>query len=108
MTEEIGKIGTISAGLTLLALYVHLRVNIAMTDHCFLCLDTLREVVKAFMIAVTIVVAVLERLPLAVTISLAFSVGKMKDENTLVKNLSNCEIMEELPMSVATKQAPLR
>ena len=46
------------------------------------------------MIAVTIVVvAVPEGLPLAVTISLAFSVGKMKDENTLVKNLSSCEIM---------------
>ena len=46
------------------------------------------------MIAVTIiVVAVPEGLPLAVTIALAFSVGKMKDENNLVKNLASCEIM---------------
>ena len=50
--------------------------------------------VSAFMIAVTIiVVAVPEGLPLAVTIALAFSVGKMKDENNLVKNLASCEIM---------------
>ncbi len=46
------------------------------------------------MIAVTIVVvAVPEGLPLAVTISLAFSVNKMKDENNLVKQLASCEIM---------------
>ena len=46
------------------------------------------------MIAVTIiVVAVPEGLPLAVTIALAFSLGKMKDENNLVKNLASCEIM---------------
>ena len=46
------------------------------------------------MIAVTIiVVAVPEGLPLAVTIALAYSVGKMKDEQNLVKNLSSCEIM---------------
>lgn len=94
MAEEIGKIGTISAGLTMLALYVHLGISIALSEHCFLCLDTLREAVSAFMIAVTIVVvAVPEGLPLAVTIALAFSVGKMKDENNLVKNLSSCEIM---------------
>lgn len=44
------------------------------------------------MIAVTIiVVAVPEGLPLAVTISLAFSVNKMKDENNLVKTLDACE-----------------
>lgn len=46
------------------------------------------------MISVTIiVVAVPEGLPLAVTIALAYSVGKMKDEQNLVKNLSSCEIM---------------
>lgn len=46
------------------------------------------------MIGVTIiVVAVPEGLPLAVTITLAYSVNKMKDQNNLVKNLSSCEIM---------------
>ena len=37
--------------------------------------------------------AVPEGLPLAVTISLAYSVGKMKDENNLVRFLSACETM---------------
>lgn len=37
--------------------------------------------------------AVPEGLPLAVTISLAYSVGKMKDENNLVRFLAACETM---------------
>jgi len=46
------------------------------------------------MIGVTIiVVAVPEGLPLAVTITLAYSVNKMKDEQNLVKTLASCEIM---------------
>lgn len=86
IAEDIGTIGTIAAGLTMLALLVNLGIDIALGKHCFLCTESAGEVVNAFMIAVTIiVVAVPEGLPLAVTISLAFSVNKMKDENNLVK-----------------------
>lgn len=46
------------------------------------------------MLSITIiVVAVPEGLPLAVTISLAFSVKKMVEENNLVKRLACCETM---------------
>lgn len=70
----------------MIALFVHLGINIALGKHCGLCVDTAKDCVNAFMIAVTIiVVAVPEGLPLAVTISLAYSVNKMKDENNLVK-----------------------
>ena len=63
------------------------------TGHLFT-LDTLLHVVDAFIIAVSIiVVAVPEGLPLAVTIALAYSVGKMKDENNLVRFLQACETM---------------
>lgn len=49
---------------------------------------------NAFIIAVTvIVVAVPEGLPLAVTISLAFSVSKMYNENNLVRQLHASETM---------------
>lgn len=59
-----------------------------------LTLDTLHQLVDAFIIAVSIiVVAVPEGLPLAVTIALAYSVGKMKDENNLVRFLQACETM---------------
>lgn len=47
-----------------------------------------------FAIAVTmIIVAVPEGLPMAVSISLAYSVDKMKKDNILVKNLESPEVM---------------
>lgn len=59
-----------------------------------LTLDTLLHLVDAFIISVSIiVVAVPEGLPLSVTIALAYSVGKMKDENNLVRYLQACETM---------------
>ncbi|KNC73873.1 hypothetical protein SARC_13568, partial [Sphaeroforma arctica JP610] len=49
---------------------------------------------KHFITGVTVlVVAVPEGLPLAVTISLAFSVKKMLKDNNLVRHLSACETM---------------
>ena len=46
------------------------------------------NIVDFFIVGVTIiVVAVPEGLPLAVTIALAYSVGKMKEENNLVRFL---------------------
>jgi len=51
-------------------------------------------VIGAFMTAVTVlVVAIPEGLPLAVTISLAYAVGKMMDENNLVRVIASCETM---------------
>lgn len=51
-------------------------------------------VLNAFIIAITvIVVAVPEGLPLAVTISLAYSVSKMYNENNLVRSLHAAETM---------------
>ena len=59
-----------------------------------LTIDTLNSLVSFLIIAITIiVVAVPEGLPLAVTISLAFSVMKMKDENNLVRKLEASETM---------------
>jgi P-type E1-E2 ATPase len=56
--------------------------------------DTLENMVKYIIIAITIiVVAVPEGLPLAVTMSLAFSVMKMKEEQNLVRKLYASEIM---------------
>lgn len=52
------------------------------------------DILSYLMLAVTlIVVAVPEGLPLAVTLSLAFSVKKMLDEKNLVKKLACCETM---------------
>jgi P-type E1-E2 ATPase len=56
--------------------------------------DTLNELIGYLIIAITvIVVAVPEGLPLAVTISLAYSVMKMKEEKNLVRKLEASETM---------------
>lgn len=55
---------------------------------------SLMQVLGAFIVAVTIVVvAVPEGLPLAVTISLAYSVKQMFEDKNLVRHLSACEVM---------------
>ncbi len=51
-------------------------------------MDTAKEFMNFIIISIAIVVvAIPEGLPLAVTIALAYSVGKMKDENNLVRYL---------------------
>ncbi len=91
MANQIGKIGIGSATLTFIALLIHLIVDLFHNSGCVICYETLNKLVSYFIIAVSIVViAVPEGLPLAVTISLAYSVGKMKDENNLVRFLAAC------------------
>ena len=53
-----------------------------------------KEIIHAFIIAVTIiVVAIPEGLPLAVTIALAYSTGKMYDDKCNIRHLAACETM---------------
>ena len=53
-----------------------------------------KDIISRLMIGVTIlVVAIPEGLPLAVTISLAYSVKKMMADNNLVRHLNACETM---------------
>lgn len=63
-------------------------------DTSLVSVETLNKLVGFLIVAITvIVVAVPEGLPLAVTISLAFSVMKMKQENNLVRKLEASETM---------------
>ena len=53
-----------------------------------------KDIINRLMIGVTIlVVAIPEGLPLAVTISLTYSVKKMMADNNLVRHLNACETM---------------
>lgn len=73
----------ISATATFICMMGHLLYGAYSTGDMLgslLTLSTFHELVEAFIVAVSIiVVAVPEGLPLAVTIALAYSVGKMKD-----------------------------
>jgi P-type Ca2+ transporter type 2B len=97
LANQIGTVGFYAAILTFIAMLGHILYDAYATGD-FLGslwnLNTLLLLVDAFIVAVSIiVVAVPEGLPLAVTIALAYSVGKMKDENNLVRYLQACETM---------------
>ena len=95
IANEIGKIGVYVAILTFIAMSVNMIVTTVISDKVQLIRwETLTSLVNFIIIAITvIVVAVPEGLPLAVTISLAFSVMKMKKENNLVRKLEASETM---------------
>lgn len=80
LADQIGKMGMWAAGLTLIALVFHLLVDSFKGHHPIFSLQFLNKLVDYVIISVSLIVmAVPEGLPLAVTISLAYSVGKMKD-----------------------------
>lgn len=67
--------------MTVLASIINLVIFKIINTEPIFSLDTLNSLIKFMIIGITvIVVAVPEGLPLAVTISLAYSVMKMKDE----------------------------
>ena len=88
-------VGFYVALLTFGALVLRLVVSTMMSGTgAFFTWANMMSVLNFFIIAITvIVVAVPEGLPLAVTISLAFSVAKMHKENNLVKKLHASETM---------------
>jgi calcium-translocating P-type ATPase len=96
LVNQIGTMGTWCAGITVLGMMGH-----TVFDSIFLgegpgifTMYTLTHLVDAITLGITmIVVAIPEGLPLAVTIALAYSVGKMKQENNLVRHMSACETM---------------
>jgi magnesium-transporting ATPase (P-type) len=80
LADQIGVMGMYSAGFTFAALLLHLLYDCIFGSRHLFSLDFLDGIVSYFIIAVSIVVmAVPEGLPLAVAISLAYSVGKMRD-----------------------------
>ena len=90
IAELIGKIGLAMALLTFIVLIIK-GIVIFDTDEV---IESIYPFLDGFIIAVTIVVvAVPEGLPLAVTLSLAFSVNEMKKKNNLVRHLDASETM---------------
>ena len=91
LANQIGNVGigaaicTFFAMVTIWLLYPDTRVEgTTFFDFCL----------KAFIMGVTIVVvAVPEGLPLAVTLSLAYSTQKMMNDNNLIRVLEACETM---------------
>jgi len=90
----IGYLGMIVALLTFIAISIQAILTVTGDDDKEFDMDFVAALCNGLIIAITvIVVAVPEGLPLAVTISLAYSVGKMAKENNLVRKLQSSETM---------------
>lgn len=104
--EQIGYLGTGCAVVMFLVLLITWIVEVAKghidaKSHAV-------EILEYFIIAITIiVVAVPEGLPLAVNISLAFSMKKMRRDQILVKILSACETMGNVTTICSDKTGTL-
>ena len=94
IADQIGTVGFYAAILTFTALCFRHAITVYTQSLPLVSMDTFSKLIDYFIVAVTIiVVAVPEGLPLAVTISLAFSVSKMFKEHNLVRKLHASETM---------------
>ncbi|XP_036388372.1 plasma membrane calcium-transporting ATPase 3 isoform X3 [Megalops cyprinoides] len=98
LAVQIGKAGLVMSAITVIILVLYFVIETFVIEgRVWLAECTpvyVQYFVKFFIIGVTVlVVAVPEGLPLAVTISLAYSVKKMMRDNNLVRHLDACETM---------------
>uniref|UniRef100_A0A6I8NK67 Calcium-transporting ATPase n=1 Tax=Ornithorhynchus anatinus TaxID=9258 RepID=A0A6I8NK67_ORNAN len=98
LAVQIGKAGLVMSAITVIILVLYFVIEtFVIQGRVWLAECTpvyVQYFVKFFIIGVTVlVVAVPEGLPLAVTISLAYSVKKMMKDNNLVRHLDACETM---------------
>jgi len=97
IADQIGTVGLSIAILIVLIIWIKISVNgfgpnkefKGMTDG-----NIALVYIQALIIGISVIVcAIPEGLPLAVTITLAYSVKKMMDDNNLVKKINSCETM---------------
>jgi len=108
LAVEIGYVGSAVAILTVVILVVQFCIQTFWVDgkpwHDYY----YNHFIHFFIIGVTVlVVAVPEGLPLAVTISLAYSVKKMMKDNNLVRHLDACETMGNATIICSDKTGTL-
>lgn len=94
LAVSIGWLGVAAALLTIIVMVLQFSIRKYVNEKASWQSEHLNAYVNAFITGLTVlVVAVPEGLPLAVTISLAYSVKKMLDDNNLVRHLDACETM---------------
>jgi Ca2+-transporting ATPase len=94
LADAIGYFGGAVAGIMFIVLTIKFLVMTGKSENPSWGWETFGAILKYLVLAVSLIVAAVpEGLPLAVTISLAFSVKKMLKDNNLVRNLAACETM---------------
>ena len=93
IADLIGYFGLGSAVVTLIALVIRMIVRY-ITNKDFEWFGLIKNILTIIILCVSIiVVAIPEGLPLAVTLSLAFSIKKLMANNNLVRKMHACETM---------------
>ncbi|KRZ72581.1 Plasma membrane calcium-transporting ATPase 3, partial [Trichinella papuae] len=94
LSKQIGVAGTFVALLTIAVLVIRHSIEKFVFEKREFVVDDIHDYVQFVIIGITVlVIAVPEGLPLAVTLSLAYSVKKMMKDNNLVRHLYACETM---------------
>ncbi len=87
--SKFGIVASVISGISYLLFYIILSY-----PENFLISEVIQIIIDATLYGlVLIVLAIPEGLPLASTLSAAFSINKMKEENTIVKSIQACEYM---------------
>ncbi|OHT10921.1 calcium-translocating P-type ATPase, PMCA-type family protein [Tritrichomonas foetus] len=105
LAKKIGYFGIIVAAITFVILCIGWGYHYFTIGWKW---SALREPLNYFIVAITIVAcAVPEGLPLAVTISLAYSMRQMMNDNNFVRHLSACETMGSATVICSDKTGTL-
>ena len=92
MAWMLGKIGLVAGIFMAAVLMVYIAIEAL--DEGEWTHDDTSKMVSALIIGITIlVIAIPEGLPLAVTLSMAYSVIRMKEEKIFVRHIRGCEVM---------------
>lgn len=106
IAEDIGKFGMVAAIIIVLVLIIRFGIERGTKDDWEN--KHITELISFFLIGLTVVVvAIPEGLPLAVTLSLAYSTKKMLNDNNLVRKMAACETMGGAAMICSDKTGTL-
>ncbi|MCM1483039.1 MAG: calcium-translocating P-type ATPase, PMCA-type [Muribaculaceae bacterium] len=110
LSEQLDRLGALisRASYIIAALIVVGRIIMYFTEVQFEWMSFMAYMLQSFMIAVTlVVVSVPEGLPMAVTLSLAYSMRRMLRTNNLVRKLHACETMGAVTVICTDKTGTL-
>lgn len=106
IAEDIGKFGLVSAIIIVIIMVIRFGIEKGAKNNWQD--KDLGELLNFFIIGITVVVvAIPEGLPLAVTLSLAYSTKKMLNDNNLVRKMAACETMGGASMICSDKTGTL-
>lgn len=94
VATDVSKIGAVASGSVVVILVLRYGIEIGIGQLDWDTTKGVAEIVRYVLVGITVLaVAIPEGLPLAVAISLSYSVKKMQNDKNLVKRLHACETM---------------